>query len=160
MNILYIILSVIFIILGFIGIFIPGLPGIPFAFIGYIFIGMAMHFHHIPLSVYIIMGILAFFTIIGDYLGSVLTVKWGGGSKWGIIGAVIGTIIGIFSGHIVFLIILPLLLAFLFEFLAGGSIKKSVKVGLFAMGGFFASIAFKIIIYFLLPVIFLLGYLF
>jgi len=35
-----------------------------------------------------------------------------------------------------------------------GNVKKSAKVGVFAMGGFFASIAFKIIIYFLMPVIF------
>ncbi len=156
MHILYLTLSCIFLVAGFIGIFIPGLPGIPFAFLGYVFIGLATHFHNIPISVYIILGILTFLSLIGDYFGSVLTVKWGGGSKWGIFGAVLGTFLGILSGNIILLFISPLFFAFLFEFFASGNAGKSVKVGFFATGGFFASILFKLVIYFLMPVIFFL----
>jgi len=160
MHILYLILAGVFLLLGFIGIFVPGLPGIPLAFIGYIFIGLAGHFHNIPISVYIILGILTFLSVIVDYFSSVFTVKLAGGSKWGIFGAIIGTIIGLFSGNIALLLIFPLAFAFLFEFFATGEAEKSIKVGLFAMLGFFASILFKLIIYFLMPVIFLFGYIF
>jgi len=156
MHIFYLTLSCIFLFIGFIGIFIPGLPGIPFAFLGYVFIGLATHFHNISISVYIILGVLTFLSVIGDYFSSIFTVKLGGGSKWGIFGAIVGTFIGILSGNIMLLLVSPLFLAFLFEFFASGNAEKSVKVGIFAMGGFFVSILFKLVIYFLMSVIFFL----
>ena len=158
MEILYIILTVIFLFLGLIGIFLPVLPGIPLAFLGYVFLGLATHFHHAPVSVYIILGILTLLAILSDYLSSVLTVKWAGGSKWAITGAVFGVIAGLFTGNISFMILFPLLFAFLFEFIASGNIEKSMRSGISAMLGFFLSVLFRIFIYFLMPLVFILGW--
>ncbi|MCF6311461.1 MAG: DUF456 domain-containing protein [Verrucomicrobiales bacterium] len=101
---------------GFIGTFLPILPGSLF-----ILLGAVAHYFLFGQSEsgltwvsFVILTVLFAASILVDWVSGAIGAKWFGASKWGIGGAILGGIIGIFFGFIG-LVIGPLLGAFLFE---------------------------------------------
>ena len=91
------IIGSIFIVLGFIGCFLPVLPGPPLSFIGLLMLAIVRHFSP-PLTA-ILMTIMLIITIVVtglDYVIPSLGAKRYGASRWGIWGSMAGMIIGLF----------------------------------------------------------------
>lgn len=82
---------------GFLGTFVPVLPGAPLAWAGL----LAAHFsiyNYISITCLIITGLLAIFVSIADNFFPVTMTKKFGGSKYATRGATIGLIVGFFTG--------------------------------------------------------------
>lgn len=128
-----------FIVGGFIGTFVPVLPGTVFIFLGcvahYFFFGMEDSAIGWPGLVAI--GVLLILSIIVDWAGGAVGAKYFGASRWGIVGALVGGVVGIFFPF-PGLIVGPLIGAFAFEMLFA---KKKLKpAGKSSWGTFLGSV--------------------
>ncbi len=123
--------------IGFIGVFLPALPGC-----GLIAIGVLIYKLLIPntaLSWAFVWGsvLAALLALAVDYLAFVWGAKRLGASSWGLSGAIIGVIFGvILFTPFIGLIIGPLLGAFVGECIGGRALKDAFKAGIgTALGG-------------------------
>lgn len=146
LEILIIIFVALFIILGFIGIFIPVLPGSPLIFLGTLIYGIYNGFKDIGWKTYLILGILMVVSLFLDHLAISFGAKKFGSTKWGIFGSFLGGIIGFFVFSLVGLIVGAILGAVLFELLAGQDFRKSLKSGAGVIFGFFGGVILKTIL--------------
>ncbi|HPC26498.1 MAG TPA: DUF456 domain-containing protein, partial [Paludibacteraceae bacterium] len=95
MDILLIILSGIFVFLGFIGCILPILPSVPLSYIGI----LLLHFTskiQFSTQFLVIWGIIVLLSQLLDYFVPILGTKKFGGSKKGIWGSTLGMVIGLF----------------------------------------------------------------
>ena len=143
--------AILFLALGLIGSFIPGLPGPPLSYLGLLmveFIGENQDWNAV-----IWIGVVVVVVTVLDYYLQIYGVKKSGGGKYAIRGSVIGMLLGIF--------LFPP-----FGILAGAFIgayvgakmetnKNEVKIAFGALWGFIAGTVLKLcassyIIYFLI----------
>jgi uncharacterized protein YqgC (DUF456 family) len=145
MDIFVLIICILLIFTGFIGCFVPVLPGPPICLLSIVLIklthyGNSVSWHWV-LTFTVIILIITFL----EYLLQVWGAKKFGGSTAGIIGAIVGTIAGLFFlplGIIVF----PFLGAFAGEFITGTSAKKSLKSAFGTFVGFLCATGLKVIV--------------
>jgi uncharacterized protein YqgC (DUF456 family) len=116
---------VLLLVIGFLGTFLPVLPGTTLILGGAYLFYFAMGWESSGLAWQglAFIGVLYLLSILLDWVSGALGAKWFGSSKWGIIGAIAGGIIGLFFG-IPGLIIGPIAGVFLFEIFFA---KKEVK---------------------------------
>ncbi len=140
---------IILIIVGFLGVLLPGLPGL-FLF----FLGSALIYWFNPgvlsgWTVFLMfVGFLATFPL--DILGTLIGAKWGNATKWGLFGAAVGGFIGLFFG-LPGLIIGPVGGAFIAELIIKKrSVKDSASAGAGAGMGLLISTAGKALLALLL----------
>lgn len=143
MEVIIWILFVFFIVLGFAGTILPGLPGL-LMFV----IAAGMVFFLIPgvLSMATLIAVCAGFllTFVIDFAGTIMGAKWGGATKTGLIGAAVGGLIGLFFG-LPGLLLGPLLGAFIGEFIfKRRSPELAMKAGLGAGLGLVVSTVLKL----------------
>ena len=95
MDIVIIITATLIILVGFVGIIVPGLPGAGLMFLG--MLGYAWYFgwETIGLPVLVTLAILAALTIVLDYFTAAYGAKKYGGSKYAAWGAFLGGLIGL-----------------------------------------------------------------
>ncbi len=112
-------------VVGFLGTFLPILPGTTLIYLGALlhYFLMGMESSGLAWQGLVFMGVLYVLSLILDWVSGALGAKWFGSSKWGIIGAIVGGIVGIFFS-LPGLIIGPIVGVFLFEVLFA---KKEVK---------------------------------
>jgi hypothetical protein len=72
------------------------------------------------------MAVLLVLSLVVDFLGGMAGAKWGGASRWGVIGAVLGATVGIFFG-LPGLLLGPLAGALACELLAGKGVAPATK---------------------------------
>jgi len=96
MEYLLLILSLIFIILGYVGSFVPGLSGPPLAWVAILLIYFINNIQ-LPLWVLIVTGVIAGLSLILEWIIPAYGTKIFKGSKYGIRGSYIGMIIGIIA---------------------------------------------------------------
>ncbi|MGD2033918.1 MAG: DUF456 domain-containing protein [Bacteroidales bacterium] len=106
MDYVLLVLSVIVILLGFIGCLLPVLPGPPLSFVGIVLVHFSK-FADFSGRVLLFLGLLALIVQILDYVVPVWGTKRFGGSKYGTWGSVIGLIVGIIILPMMGLIIGP-----------------------------------------------------
>lgn len=113
------------IVIGFLGTFLPVLPGTTLILAGsfLFYFTMGMESSGLAWQGLVFIGILYLLSIALDWLSGALGAKWFGSSKWGIAGAILGGILGLFFG-LPGLIIGPIAGVFLFEMLFA---KKQLK---------------------------------
>ncbi|MCG8603196.1 MAG: DUF456 domain-containing protein [Verrucomicrobiales bacterium] len=113
------------IVVGFIGTFLPIIPGTTLIFVGALvyYFTMGMESSGLAWQGLVFIGVLFVISLVLDGLSGAIGAKWFGSSKWGVIGALLGGIIGLFFG-LPGLIIGPILGVFLFEMLIA---KKEAK---------------------------------
>ncbi len=111
--------------LGFLGTFLPVLPGTTLILAGSLlfYFTMGMETSGLAWQGLVFIGILYGLSIALDWVSGALGAKWFGSSKWGIIGAILGGIVGIFFG-LPGLIVGPIAGVFIFEIFVA---KKEVK---------------------------------
>ena len=96
MEYLLLILSLIFIILGYVGAFVPGLSGPPLAWVAILLIYFIPGIE-LPLWVLIVTGIIAGLSLILEWIIPAYGTKIFKGSKYGIRGSYIGMVVGIIA---------------------------------------------------------------
>jgi uncharacterized protein YqgC (DUF456 family) len=96
MEYLLLILSLIFIILGYVGAFVPGLSGPPLAWVAILLLYFINNIQ-LPLWVLIVTGVIAGLSLILEWIIPAYGTKIFKGSKYGVRGSYIGMIIGIIA---------------------------------------------------------------
>lgn len=92
---IFIIISIILLILGMIGTFLPVLPGLLLSFCGLLMYKYGAE-ANLPMVWLWIFGILTAISAVLNYVIPAKTNRKYGGTKWGSIGSVVGTLVGMF----------------------------------------------------------------
>lgn len=145
MDIFLISISLIFMVLGILGSFLPILPGPLTSWVGL----LILHFTKaVPMNYtfLIITFSVAFGIWILDYIIPAVGTKRFGGSKAGIIGTSLGLIIGLLSPIPGGIIIGPFLGALIGELINKSEFNKALKAALGSFLGFLASTFIKFIV--------------
>ena len=151
MLILIITFTIILIIAGLIGLFIPFLPDLPLVWLGIFIYSAYTHFDKVSLLINVIFLVLVILAYVIDYLAAIYGAKKMGASRWGIIGAILGLVFGLFFGGFFGLIIGPILGAFTLEvLLAGKAVKHAFRAGFGAFLGVLGGLLTKIALLFLI----------
>lgn len=145
MEKLILILSILIMLIGIAGSFLPVLPGIPLVFLGILGYGWYEGFKHVTVQYLAVIGGLTVLSVLVDYVAGAAGAKKVGSSQAGIIGAVLGAIIGIFWGPLGILIG-PLVGAFIGEYIVQKNAERAVKVAGATVVAIFAGIIFKVIL--------------
>jgi len=137
------VITILLVVLGFLGSFLPVLPGPPLAFCGLLLLKFTEQYEpsNQILLIYFVVGLII--TIL-DYYIPVLGTKVLGGSKRGKIGSIIGLVIGLFIGPFG-IIFGPFLGALIGEFLNNTPIQKALKAALGSFFGFIMATLMKIV---------------
>ncbi|CFX44959.1 Protein of unknown function DUF456 [Syntrophomonas zehnderi OL-4] len=139
-------MAIIGILLGIAGTIIPFIPGIPLIFIAILGYGWYEGFHSIGTTYLAVMGGLAILSLAVEYLSSTLGAKYYGSTKNGVIGALIGTMAGIFIFPPLGILVGPWIGAVMGEVLAGKDIVAAVRIGLGTIVGIFSGLLFNLLI--------------
>jgi uncharacterized protein YqgC (DUF456 family) len=145
MDIFLIIISLLFMILGIAGSFLPVLPGPLTSWVGL----LILHFTDVVVmnrTFLIITFSIAMAIWILDYIIPVIGTKRFGGSKAGIIGTSIGLIVGLIAPIPGGIIIGPFCGALIGELLNKSDFKKAFKAAVGSFLGFLASTFIKFIV--------------
>jgi len=127
MDIALLVIAFVFILIGFIGCIVPGLPGTPIAYAG-LWIAQATNRVDFSWQFLLIWGIVVVVISVLDYLVPAWGTKHYGGTKWGVWGSTIGVFVGLFFGAIG-VILGPLVGAIIGELLAGKELQAALKAG-------------------------------
>lgn len=143
-DIILIVLSVICLITGLIGCFLPMLPGPPIAYVGLLLLHATdkVQYSTHQLLVWLLLVVIVH---ILDYFTPMLGSKYSGGSKWGSWGCITGTIVGLF-----FLpwgiVIGPFLGAVIGELLGDRKLREAIKSGIGSLLGFLFGTVLKLLL--------------
>ncbi len=153
MSTLIVIAAIIIGVIGIIGAIVPGLPGTPLSFIGLLLLLLLPNFEP-NVTFLVVMGIVAVFIVVLDYVIPIYGTKKFGGTKSGVRGSTIGLIVSLFVLPIlgitlgpfgIFGIILgPFLGAYLGEMSAGNK-DNALKAAIGSFVGFVAGTLIKVI---------------
>lgn len=141
----WLVLSIILVLLGFVGSIVPMLPGIPLMFGGFLLWGLASGWRNFSVNTVIVLGCVTIAVFLLDYYAGAAGAKKYGASKAGIWGSIIGGILGVLIFNIVGLILGPLVGAVLGELFAGKTRKEAWRAGWGAFVGLLAGGLIKII---------------
>lgn len=143
-SILLVCLAVIILILGFLGTFVPVLPGAPLAWVG-LLLAYFSSFNEISILTLVITAIVAAAVSIFDNFLPVIMTNKIGGSKAATWGATIGLIVGLFLGP-AGIIAGPFLGALTGELIhSDGNFSQSIKSAWGAFLGFLLGTGIKMI---------------
>lgn len=148
-NILWYVIASIIIAAGFVGSILPNLPGIPVMFSGMLLAAWVGHFDKIKVWVIVILGVLAAFSIVFDFLSGTYGAKRYGASKAAVWGALLGTIVGLFFG-IPGLLLGPFVGAMIGQLLSGSPIDHATRVGFGTWIGLLIGTAIKLAVAFMM----------
>tara|TARA_B100001175_G_scaffold89198_1_gene75152 strand:- start:3 stop:488 length:486 start_codon:yes stop_codon:yes gene_type:complete len=152
MDALYLIISLLFCLIGIIGSFIPVIPGPITSWLGLLFLDFNSE---ISLNFYFLLGsfIIAISVFILDLIIPLIGIKKLGGTQKGIIGAAIGLLIGLLIGPLGILLG-PFIGALSGELTNNMGLKKAVKASVGTLIGFLAGIVMKFTVSFIFLVIY------
>jgi len=145
-TVIAIIACVILMLAGIAGAFIPVMPGVPLAWLGFLIYAWVTGFERISLLVVIIFLVVTLLTLALDFVAPMIGASKYRASKFGIIGAFVGFVAGIILIPYVGFIVGPLAGAFLGEMIAVRKPKQALGSALGALVGFIAGTLFKLIV--------------
>ncbi|WIG55306.1 MAG: hypothetical protein OJF61_001092 [Rhodanobacteraceae bacterium] len=148
-NILWYVVAGIIIAAGFVASILPNLPGIPVMFGGMLLAAWVGHFDKIRVWVIVILGVLAAFSIVFDFLAGTYGAKRYGASKAAVWGAFIGTIIGLFFG-IPGIFLGPFIGAVIGQLASGSRVGHAARVGVGTWIGLLIGTAIKLAVAFMM----------
>lgn len=145
------------IIVGFVGIALPALPGILLVLVGCILIAWDGGFQQVGLLPLVSITLIALISQVAELFTTKYGVEKVGASKRAVFGALAGLVVGFFFAPIG-IVLGPFLGAMLGEYSVGGDINQATKAGLGAWLGLFASIVIKYILAFAMVAILISAY--
>lgn len=88
------------ILLGFAGVVLPVIPGLPLVFAGMLLAAWAGGFQQIGATTLVVLGVLTLVSMAVDFWAAAAGARRVGASRLAMVGAVLGTVAGIFLGPI------------------------------------------------------------
>lgn len=153
------VVSVLLMATGLLGTVLPALPGVALVFLG-IWLGAWIgDFQQVSGLTVGILAALALLAWALDYVAALLGARGAGASRQALVGAALGTVVGIFMG-LVGVLFMPFIGAVAGEYLARGSHRDSVKVGVATWLGLMAGLLAKVVIAFMMIGIFVVALVF
>lgn len=137
------ILALVLVLIGFAGLVLPALPGIPMIYAGLVLAAWAEDFAHVGWITLTILGLLALVSYGIDFAATALGAKKFGASPRAIWGAAAGTLIGIFFG-LPGIIIGPFAGALIAELTHKNDMQAATKAGVGATLGLLFGAILKI----------------
>ncbi len=128
-------LTLLIMLLGAVGTFLPFLPGTPIIFTAALGYAIYEGFKEITVVVLIVLFVLMAVTFAVDYFAGAVGAKKYGASKYGTWGSFLGGIIGVLFLNIPGLIVGPFIGAVAGEMFNGQSFNSAFRVGLGTMVG-------------------------
>lgn len=159
MEIVYWVVCLALVLLGFLGIILPGLPSAPLVFLGLLGAAWIDDFERVGWLSLALIGIVGALTFAADFLATALGAKRVGASAWAIFGATLGMLVGLFFGF-VGVLVAPFIGAALGEYLAKRDMLQSAKAGFGTWLGIVVGVAAKIALHFVMIGIFAVAYFF
>jgi uncharacterized protein YqgC (DUF456 family) len=150
-------LGIVLILVGFAGILIPALPGVPLMYVGMIIAAWGDDFQRITWLSLTVLGVLTAISVIVDFAASAVGAQRVGASRRAIWGAFIGTVIGIFFG-LPGLILGPFVGAVAGELSVHGRMQDAGRVGVGTWLGLIFGTLVKVAIAFSMLGVFILAY--
>ena len=129
--------------IGFVGLFLPAIPGSILLFGGVLAIAAADGFDKISVGTVVAVGVLSAAAFAVDYLAGVLGARRMGASKWGILGAMVGLVVGLPMG-LLGIVLGPALGAVAAEYFLDRDLKRATKAGGGAFVGFLVGMLAKV----------------
>lgn len=160
MEIVLAIIALLIMFIGFVGTFLPAIPGTGLIFVTALLYAFITKFSEITVNVILILGILTAISMFLQYTASLITTKKVGASRYGLIGALIGGIVGFMTLNIIGLLLGQFLGAILGELLTKTELKQSFRIGLATFIGYIlgvvaeSTIAIIMILIFILKIVF------
>ncbi len=150
------VLTLVVIMVGIAGTFVPIIPGVPLVFIAIAAYGWHEGFQTISPRYLVIIAGVTVLSLFVDYLATYMGAKYFGSSKKGLYGAVLGSFVGLFIFPPLGLLLGPWIGAIVGEFLQGNDWNKAMRSGAGAVIGLFSGIAFKVMLATIMLVSFLI----
>ncbi len=89
-------------LLGLLGIILPGLPGVPLIFASALVYAYLTDFEIVGGSIILLLGLFALLAFVADFLGTAYGARRFGASNWGMLGGAVGGFVGILVGALFF----------------------------------------------------------
>lgn len=144
MDVFLVILGGLLMVVGFLGCFLPILPGPPISYLGLI----ALHYTsyaHFSSNFLITWAIITAIVFGLDYIIPSYGTKKYGGSRAGVIGSMIGVVFGLFLFPPIGIIIGPMLGAFVGELFTGRNSKEALRAAWGSFIGFLLGTLLKMV---------------
>jgi len=142
-SFIFYLIAALLVIVGFAGIILPALPGVPLVFLGLLVAAWTEGFERVGWLPLVVLGVLTVISIVVDVLSTVIGAQKVGASKLALLGAAIGTVVGLFFMPIG-LFVGPFAGALLGEYLHGRKLGQATKVGLGTWLGIVLGVALKL----------------
>ena len=149
-------LAAVLIAVGFAGLVLPMLPGIPLVFAGLVLLAWAENFAYVGWATLSLLGVLALASYGVDFLATAMGAKKFGASGRAIWGAAIGALVGLFFG-LPGLLLGPFVGAVIGEFTGNGSIRRATHTGVGATLGLLFGALLKIALAFAMVGVYVLA---
>jgi uncharacterized protein YqgC (DUF456 family) len=143
MPILLWLLAALLIVVGFAGLVLPAVPGIPLIFAGLVLLAWSENFAHVGWITLTLLGLLALLSYGVDMLAASLGAKKFGASPRAVWGAALGALLGIFFG-LPGIVLGPFAGAVIGEFSRQASAKSAMHAGIGATLGLLFGALLKI----------------
>jgi len=134
MDIFLIVLAGLFLLIGFVGCFVPLLPGTPLSYLGIILLHLSSKVEF-SMQFLVLWAVIVIAVQVLDYIIPIWGTKKFGGSKLGVWGSMVGVIIGLFLGPWG-IVAGAFVGAFAGELIAGKTSRKAIKAAFGAFVGF------------------------
>lgn len=141
---------------GFAGLILPVLPGIPLVFAGLVLLAWAENFAYVGWATLSLLGVLALASYGVDFLATAMGAKKFGASGRAIWGAAIGALVGLFFG-LPGLLLGPFVGAVIGEFTGNGSVRRATQAGVGATLGLLFGALLKIALAFAMVGVYVLA---
>jgi uncharacterized protein YqgC (DUF456 family) len=154
-QILLWLLAALLIALGFAGLILPAVPGIPLVYAGLVLLAWADNFAYVGWITLTLLGVLALLSYGVDFLASALGAKHFGASPRSVVGAALGAVVGLFFG-LPGLLLGPFVGAVVAEFTLHGSARAAAHAGVGATLGLLFGALLKVALAFSMIGVFVL----
>ncbi|MBO7316829.1 MAG: DUF456 domain-containing protein [Paludibacteraceae bacterium] len=144
MDIVLVIASFVFLIIGLLGSVLPVLPGIPLSYVGLLLLHFSSYADFSTTFLLLWLVVVVVLQVLDYYLPIWGTKKWGG-TKWGMWGSTIGLLFGFFLGPLG-VIFGPFVGAVVGELINGAETSKALKSGFGSFVGFLVGTIAKLAI--------------
>jgi uncharacterized protein len=143
MDPLWIALGAAFVVAGFVGSFLPVIPGPPLSYMGVLFLQFT-RFDDYSWMFFLGWGAVVAVVAVLDYLVPAMGTRRFGGSAWGVWGCLIGGVAGLFLFPPIGLLIGPVAGAFAGELIAGKQSDQAFRAAVGSFLGFLLSTGIKV----------------
>lgn len=151
------VLAALLIVIGFAGVILPALPGLPLVFAGMLLAAWADGFDKLGWVTLTVLGVLTLVSFVVDLLATALGASRVGASRKALLGSVVGTFAGLFFMP-VGLFVGPFAGALLGELWHGRELRQATKVGIGTWLGIVLGVVLKLGLAFAMLGLFLLAW--